>query len=676
MHFKPYLLAPFLLFLSPVYAQQAEEKLVQEIIENVAESLAEDFDFSELMETLYKFRKHPLNLNKATPADLKSFIFLSPLQINNFFLHTKEHGLLIDLLELQSINGFDAQSIQNLLPFVSLNSPTEYENFSLKQLWGTGTHDIILRVARILEKQKGFRDLPGSRYLGTPEKIQMRYRYQYGKAISAAVTLDKDAGEKLIGKPFDFVSASIAVNDLKFFKRIVIGDYALQYGQGLNLWTGFAPGKSTDITSIVKKDVGLKPYTSSNEYSFLRGFATTMQVSKNVEITSFVSYRKLDASQELNEADELVQKTINQSGLHRTPSEIKNHNSLKQFHYGLITQLNNQTYNIGLILHQTRFSHAFITQKQPYDFYSFTGSSFNNAGIHYNYTFKNIYLFGEFASGLHNGTAHLNGALISLSPELSSTISYRNYGKNYHNFFSNALSDSSSPQNEKGLFSSLSFIPDKRWAFNFYTDFYSFPWLKYRVDAPSSGYDVVGQGVYTPTKLLKILIRFKTVNKQQNTDLVVPINFLDNTKREYYRLDISWKPVKKFSFQNRAEFSQYKKGTGNSEIGYLIYQDVDYAPSFSKLRSNIRLAYFNTPSYNSRIYAYEDDVLYGAGFGIYNGQGMRTYLNLRYSLNKKIHIWTKYSLSIYKDAKTVGTYLDEINGNKKSELKLQCRFQF
>jgi len=30
----------------------------------------------------------------------------------------------------------------------------------------------------------------------------------------------------------------------------------------------------------------------------------------------------------------------------------------------------------------------------------------------------------------------------------------------------------------------------------------------------------------------------------------------------------------------------------------------------------------------------------------------------------------------YKDVETVGTYLDEIQGNKKSEVKIQLRYQF
>lgn len=102
-------------------------------------------------------------------------------------------------------------------------------------MFSLGEHDLVIRFARTLETQKGFTDLPGNRYLGTPERFQTRYRYHYGSRVSAALTLDKDAGEKFISKPFDFVSGNIALFKIGRFKKIVVGDYNLQFGQGLTM---------------------------------------------------------------------------------------------------------------------------------------------------------------------------------------------------------------------------------------------------------------------------------------------------------------------------------------------------------------------------------------------------------------------------------------------------------
>lgn len=653
-----------------------QETDVKDIIESVAENLPDDYDMTELIEMLTRYKKHPINLNKTSPNELKTLVFLSPLQISNFFAYVKENGNFVDVLELQSIDGFDIKTVQSLLPFVTLNTVTEYEKLTFKNLLSLGESDLLIRFGQTLQTQKGFTDLPGNRYLGSPEKFQSRYRYHYGTIVSAALTLDKDAGEKFIGRPFDFYSGNIALFKLGKVKKLIIGDYTLQFGQGLTMWSGFAFGKGPDVTSVARKDLGLRPYTSANEYSFLRGASATINLYENFDITPFVSFRKLDASQDLDAGGNLVQATVNQSGYHRTPTEIENKGSLKQQIYGLALQYNRNQLGIGAVVYQSEYGNSFITQTAVYDRFSFTGNSLTNVGVHYNYTYKNIYFFGEAGKSLNSGLAHVNGALISLTPAVSAAITYRKYAKDFHNFFNQAVAEASEAFNEKGLYAGLNITPNKRWTFSAYGDYFKFPWLKYRVDAPSKGYEILGQAIYTPSKTFKALARFKTENKQQNTDLNVPINFLDDVKKEGYRIEVSWQINKKWSFQNRAEVSQYKKGNVNREFGYLIYQDVDYSPMFSKITGNMRLAYFNTPSYNSRIYAYEDDVLYSFAFGMYSGKGFRTYLNLKYNVAKKLNIWLRYAMFIYKDVETVGSYLDEIQGNKKSEIKVQMRYQF
>jgi len=653
-----------------------QENDIRDILESMAENLPDDYDMSELVDVLTRYRKHPINLNHTSPEELKTFVFLSPLQISNFFSYIKENGQLVDVLELQSINGFDVKTVQSLLPFVTLTNMGEYEQLNFKNIFKDGENDLMIRFAQTLQKQKGFTDLPGNRYLGSPEKFQTRYRYNYSTLLSAAITLDKDAGEKFGGKPFDFYAGNVALFKLGKLKKLVLGDYSLQFGQGLTLWSGFSFGKGPDVTSVAKKDLGLRPYNSTNEYSFFRGASATISLLKNIDITPFVSFRNLDASQKLDPNGDLVQSTINQTGLHRTPSEIKNKRVLSQRLYGAAIQYAKNEFTLGAIAYRSHYGNSFITQTAAYDQYSFTGKSLTNLGLFYNYTYKNMYLYGEGAKGLGGGFAYINGILISLSRTVSAALTHRNYAKDYHSFFNQAVSESSEAINERGLYAGLNINPNKHWAFSFYGDYFRFPWLKYRVDEPSKGYEVLSQAVYMPSKGFKALLRFKTERKQQNTDLDVPVNFLDDVNKTGYRAEINWQLDKRWSFQNRAEISQFKKGSADQEFGYLVYQDVDYSPMFSKITGNLRLAYFNTPSYNSRIYAYEDDVLYSFSFGMYSGTGFRTYLNLKYNLAKKLNIWLRYGLFVYKNVETVGTYLDEIKGNKKSEAKIQLRYQF
>ncbi|MBY0243958.1 MAG: helix-hairpin-helix domain-containing protein [Sphingobacteriaceae bacterium] len=668
MRFKVLFILLFYSFSS--FAQK--EETIRNLTENIANSLPEDFDMSELIEKLNFYQKNPINLNNTNAEELKNLVFLNPLQISNFFSHIETNGKLNDLLELQSIDGFDLSVIQNILPFVRINANNAYNNINLKN----SLHEMLIRYGQTIEKQKGYTNLEERRYLGGPEKILFRYKYNYEKTISASLVSDKDAGENFLNnnKP-SFISANVAFFELKKFKKIVIGDYALQFGQGLTLWSGFSFNKGADITSIAKKDIGLNPYSSANEYSFFRGIASTISIFKNIDFTPFISFRNLDSSLKLNLENETSLSNINQSGLHRTENEINNKNNLKQVVYGGVIQYQKANLSVGLVAYQTKFSEDFEQSTEPYKRYNFSGNKLLNIGLHYNYTYNNIYFFGEIARSSSNGLAYINGALISLSPILSTGILHRKYAENYHNFFNQSLAESSEANNESGFYAGLNINPSKHLSISFYSDYFRFPWLKYRVDEPSSGYDVFGQLNYMPSKTTKLTIRYKRLQKQQNTDLEKRIKFIENVENENYRVELNW-TIKQLKLQNQLQVTKYLKGEAKAEFSHLIYQDISYVPKNSKISGNIRLAYFNSPSYNSRLYAYEDDVLYNFTFGMYNGKGIRSFLNLKYKLTKKIELWSRYAIFIYPNETTIGSDLDQINGNKKSEIRLQMRYQF
>ena len=86
--------------------------------------------------------------------------------------------------------------------------------------------------------------------------------------------------------------------------------------------------------------------------------------------------------------------------------------------------------------------------------------------------------------------------------------------------------------------------------------------------------------------------------------------------------------------RSRIEYMTYERTGGQAENGLLIAQDVIYKPKESKLSFNARFALFDTDSYNSRIYSYENDVLYYFRIPAYYYQGARSYLTLEISIQK------------------------------------------
>lgn len=94
------ILCTLVLALSFFNVKAQEDSLIKDIIESFAENLSDDYDLSELTERLTYYRKHPIDLNQTSPEELKNLIFLSPLQISNFFNHLHTNGKLWEIIAM------------------------------------------------------------------------------------------------------------------------------------------------------------------------------------------------------------------------------------------------------------------------------------------------------------------------------------------------------------------------------------------------------------------------------------------------------------------------------------------------------------------------------------------------------------------------------------------------
>ncbi|MEJ6980218.1 helix-hairpin-helix domain-containing protein [Pedobacter sp. P351] len=679
MSFKLVLLTSLLVFSQKVKSQTETDLLIEQIIEPMFESTSEDFDYSEIVERLNYYNKNPFNLNKVTADQLKDLVFLSPLQINELIRHRTNNGDFMEIYELQSIDGMDLETIKKLLLFCNLTEINPFINLSFKTLVTKGTNEVMFTYGQTLQKKEGFirSSAPDSYYLGGSERFLSRYRYHFEQAFSASLTMEKDAGEAFFSQSqsrgFDFYSGNISYKGFGRIKKLVVGDFSLQFGQGLTMWSGLSFGKGAAVATVAKNNIGLKPYTSTNESLFLRGLASTVNFRK-IDFTPFLSYRFIDGGLEADGDTEEIS-SINNTGFHRTQNEINNKNSIKQLIYGANLNYSNKSLRLGTTAYQTEFNYPFEPGQLPYNKFRFSGNKLTNVGAYYSYNWHNFYFFGEGGHSLNSGFAFLNGLISSLTPKISLVLFHRDYQKNYHSFFNQAVSEGTAATNEQGFYSGLAITPNKKFEYNIYADFFKFPWLRYRVDAPSSGYEIFSQFSFSPSKRLKAMLRYKFENKEENDVLDNTINYLSEVRKQNFRFEINYKISDGFQFRNRAEMVDYKKDDV-SEKGFLMYQDLIYNPMSSRISGNFRFAIFDTPGFNSRLYAFENDVLYSYSVPAYQNKGLRFYLNSRVRVSPATDIWFKYALSYYSDVESIGSGLDKIEGNKKSDIKFQLRFQF
>jgi hypothetical protein len=133
---------------------------------------------------------------------------------------------------------------------------------------------------------------------------------------------------------------------------------------------------------------------------------------------------------------------------------------------------------------------------------------------------------------------------------------------------------------------------------------------------------------------------------------------------------------KSITVKSRVEVSLYHEEIGLPERGYLVFQDFNYKPLSKPYGFATRFAIFNTDSYNTRIYAYETEVLYAYSIVGLSGRGTRAYLMFTYSPFGWLDIWARVANTWYSGEEPVGSGDNTFPGETRSDAKLQVRIKW
>lgn len=662
------------------YAQDIPVVTEQQLENQTDADQAETEDDNWLQE-MQEFRKHPLNINTAGEEELDQLRVLTGLQISNLVIYRKLFGNLISIYELQAVPGWDVYTIKKIVPYISVNDNAETLR-SLSKRFRNGDHSLLLRLTRVFEKSKGYdRTISGSSYMGDPQKILLRYRYNYKNLLQFGLVGEKDAGEQFFKGAqkagFDFYSIHLFSRKTGVIQALALGDFTVNMGQGLIQWQSLAFKKNSDVMGIKRQSAVLRPYSSAGEFFFNRGAGITLQ-HKKFESTVFISKRKLSANTALDTTigDDIITSFLS-SGYHRTVREAEDKNNIRQFSLGANFLYKAKRFHAGVNGVYHHYNDFVKKRDESYNLYAIGGKNWSNVSMDYNYTFSNMHFFGEAALDKNLQKAFVNGLLISADPKADISFLYRHISPAYQAVYGNAFTESTLPSNENGFYTGISVRPVSTWRLDAYADIYRFPWLKYQADAPGNGADYLCQLTYTPNKEVELYSRFRTEHKQLNQrDNGTTLNYLVFVPKKSWRIHINYKLNRSVTLRSRTELLWLNKKTENSEKGFLFYTDFLFSPPLKKTSGSLRLQYFETDSYDSRIYAYENDVLYAYSIPAFFDKGLRYYINFNYDPLQKLSFWLRLARTVYKEKSSIGSGSDEIKGNQKTEITFQFRFVF
>lgn len=676
----------FLLFISSsIWAQkELDEKQRQQIIEKIIENKEGGADYTDLQDQLDLFLQNPLDINLCSIEQLRLLSILNELQIEAIINHRKKYGKFIEIQELQVIDIIPQSTLYTLIPFISIDR-ANVNIPSFKKMLKYSRHDIINLYQQQVQENEGQRrrikndtfDKPY--YEGNSLRSVLRYKMSYKNYFSIGFTGEKDAGEQfgqgINKRGFDFNSAYIYIGERKYIKKLVIGDFNLMLAQGLTFGSGLSFGKSAMVTNVKRNNNGIRPYRSVNENEFLRGIGTTLAFGRTV-LTVFASKKKIDGNingDTLTGEDQSFTSIIS-SGLHRTKAEIVDKQTISQTLAGGRIAYKLKKLEIGASYAIIHFDQPLLKDLKPYNMYSFSGTTDKKAGIDYTWNYKNMMVFGETSKNLNGGWATINSILISLSQNLDYISVIRSYDKNFKPVLCNGWGENGQNENEQGWYNAISARFKKGFSFNAYFDIYRSPWLRYQINQPgTSGHDYLLELGYSPSKTFTGYIRLRSETKPLANTTEDYFKEITNYTRHSIRTNLQVKISRNLNMKSRLEISQWSSTSQQTQKGIICFQDFDWKSSTGKISITGRITMFDIDGFYSRIYSYEDDMIYTYSVPMFLNRGTRVFILSKIKIRRNVDLWFKIAHTQYKNISTIGSGLDQILVPYKTDIKLQLR---
>jgi hypothetical protein len=671
----------FLLIQAPIAGEEALDwhQLLEELAEN-------EQNTSEWEETLTELASNPIPLNSATREMLESVPFLTDDQVENLSYYLYRYGPMVSLSEILLVEGMDTRTLRWLKPFVCLGKATPFPAAvpPLKKAMQYGKHEFRVIIGGTFQQKAGFVEEADSskKYVGNPLHLSARYGFDYKGKLQFGLVLEKDPGELMWNAAkggIDYLSFHFLIKNQKYLNTLILGDYHLRFGQGLICSSNFSLGKSAGGCRQELTGPLLSRHFSSSEYNFFRGIASRVIIkpyvptSKGVgcrfgiDLTTFASFRKLDAV-----VDDSSFGTISTSGLHRTIDETTNSKLLEQVAFGGHLNFRSSHLQWGLSGIHWSLNAKKMSSSECWRIFSIKGKTGGNLSVDFQSIWRGVFLYGEAALDQNGHQALLTGVSFNPYPRMKLSFLGRSYSKKYQTWFGNAFSEGTTTNNEQGLFANMEMDIFKHIKLYALYDVFRFPWLKYGVNAPSSGSECSFQMNYSVGRD-NIVLRYKRKTREKNVasdDMSIYRTSL--YQKSQLRLQISKKQAV-LSTKTTLEGNEY--GLEQTQtFGLALAQDIAFEPIEGPLTFNVHVVVFNTGSYENRFFFWEKDLPGSFAMPMLYGQGWRFSFFVAYDL-PFVSIRIKIGDILQPESDTIGNGLEQIKGNRRTEGGIQLNWK-
>ena len=659
------LLAAFVFCAVSAFAQISPIEQAVEYLVEFAQTENEDIDLVQIAEQLSYLQGNPVPINSATADELLEIPLLNSFLAFNLLEYRNRSGRILSLYQLADVKGFSPRLIKILAPFVTLETERQTKIFPTHF-----THQLAVRYRQLFQESRGFAE--GS-YAGDRSENYLRYRLQGQGKLFAGLTAQRDPGENWLTQQNtpEFLSMHLEYRGTKTIKNIVVGDFSAEFGQGLTLWNSLAFNKSADALNIVRFGRGLRHYTGTDENRFLRGAGTTLRFGQ-VEVMAFYSLNRADANVVSIDSTSAAT-SLQTSGLHRTASEIEDRHSQQIQIVGTHIEWRPTRLRLGFSAINTQFKYALLPNDRPENSQRFAGSELFHTSLDWKYLYGRMFFFGEAGyEWLNQRSAVTTGVQIQAADALQYVVQYRLLQTGWYAPFIAPFSETGR-DGEQGMYIGVNWQLPKNLRLAMFADFFQYLWLRSTLNRPGNGSDYMAQLNYQPYNFSAYL-RVRYQIRPETLAGTETIREAADTKRLSIRGHTNIPVTEKLNLQLRAEWVQYTHDQ-RFENGLLSFVGFGWRMA-EKWQFKARYTIFDTKSYASAIWAYEDDVPYSYTVPAYFYGGTKWYAVVSWQALQQLELWLRISDAWLPEQTTLGSGLDQLPTNRRTEIKVMARMNF
>lgn len=642
---------------------------------------SEDDDISstqkeETIRWLEELKETPINLNTTNRATLLELPFLMPEQVDSILLYRQKRHLFRSMGELQFIKGLSYDTRRFLSLFVYAGDTIETKATIAHQLFH-GKHKLLTQFDIPLYRRAGQQDLtkeelrehPNKYYLGNGLANVVRYRYNQGQDVAYGITLEKDAGEPFAANgnyPYDYTSGYFYMRSRSGKYSVLVGDYNVAWAQGLAMGGNFFSGKLQIVENVWRMGKEIRPHTSSNEYNYLRGVATTMRFSNQWSLSAFASYRKLDAN-----TNNGVVTSLKTDGLHRTLTELDKRNTLGNATSGIRIAYDKQKWHIALHALYTYYTKKIAPPERIYNRYYLRGNQAAVTSIDYSWKSKKWMIIGETAIDKNGHPSTTNSLKYRHSDRINFTLQQRSLSPRFISPFGNTLQAGSRTCNEHGILFGMYLRPHNRLTLTAYTDLYIMPKPTYNAYQTSKGMEAYLQAKIQTGAAHTWTFRYRFKTYQQN--ISGHNQWLEYNSNHNARIASAYTSTR-WNINIAVDARILTKQTTTPQLGWMLSAR-STQKWHKKFTSSLFAAAFFTDSYATRLYAYEPQLQHAAGFPTFAYHGMRFVAVGKWEPTEYISFGLRYGLIHYFNREEISSGGQLIQDSSKNDISLQVYFK-